>query len=228
MSPILVVVITSVFVAYLIYYTRSHRQRLAARRQANALPQLSSVGMAGGGAAPLVEGSAVRVIGTTRAVQPLTSPISGQPCVAWRVRVTVDRYVAPEAAPINQTQTMEFFIDRPGEPSVTIDGAYVRLDVPPETRETYDGARAEQFFQQHGLPIRAVLGSEIEETIVRVGARVMVAGSVLLDGAAAAPSGGYLHTGAGATASHAYRSDGAPAIRLAGNAQQPLVIASVR
>lgn len=203
MSPILVVVITSVFVAFLVYYSRSYRERLAARRQANALPQLSSMGVGGGGAAPLAAGTGVRVVGHARAQQPLISPISGQQCVAWRVRVTVDRYEAPGVPPINQTQTTEFIIDRPGEPSVTIDGSFVRLDVPAETRETYDGARAEQFFQRNGLPIRAVLGSEIEETVVRVGAHVMVAGSVLLDG-------------------------GAPAIRLAGNPQQPLVIATIK
>jgi hypothetical protein len=200
-APILVVVITAVFVGYLIYYSRSHRERLAARRHANALPELSG----GNAGAPITEGAAVRVVGAVRAVQPLESPISGQQCVAYRVRVKVDQYEVPGAQPIDDAFTTQFMIDRPGEPPVIVDGSHVRLDVRPQTRETYDGARAERYFQMRGLPIRAVLGSDIEETVVLVGARVMVAGSVLLDGGT--PGGGM--------------------IRLAGNAHQPLVIASV-
>ncbi|MFT3700320.1 MAG: hypothetical protein QM831_44660 [Kofleriaceae bacterium] len=162
------------------------------------------------------EGEVVRVTGIVRGTgQLLEAPISAKPCVMYRSRVMSAGGLVRRAFKAQESFAMtEFVIERDSDGKlIAIDGAHALLDLPqlklpsPSTSAEHD--RREKFLALHG--IRSNNGGVFEEVIVEDGMRVSIAGLVMKDIGDVADEVGY-------------REGGSETLRLAGNADHPLVI----
>jgi hypothetical protein len=191
--------------------TRTMLERRRARRELEARPVLT---------AGVAEGEIVRVTGVVRVLdETLEAPLSGQVCVVVRSRVTAGGNLARRAiVPRESFRMVAFVLDRPEGP-VSIEGEHALLDLPPLKLPAPRGLnsderiRRERFLALHGLKPRTGGRALFSETIVEPGARITVAGLVMKD---PVPPSTQEELG--------FRDAAAPALRLAGNRDHPLVI----
>jgi len=183
-------------------------ERVRARRALREKPVL---------AASSPEGTWVRVTGVVRvADETLVAPLSGVTCVVFRARITAGRNLARRAVrPREQLVMVPFVLDRGAEGTVAIEGRHVLLDVPRRNLRKLDRARGNQFALAQGVSLKDAARAIYEETVVEPGAMVSVAGLMMKD-PATEPAPVSTELG--------FREAPPPALRLAGNADHPLVI----
>lgn len=162
------------------------------------------------------EGEVVRVTGVVRGTgQLLIAPISARPCVIYRSRVMSAGGLVRRAFMPQQSFAMtEFVLERDSDgKAIAIDGTHALLDVPPlklgspKTSEEHE--RRDRFLALYN--IRSNAGGVFEEVVVEDGMRVTIAGLVMKDIGDVTDEVGY-------------REGGGETLRLAGNAEHPLVI----
>jgi hypothetical protein len=184
-------------------------ERRRARRELREKPALVAASR---------EGTWVRVTGVVRVdEQTLEAPLSGVTCVVFRARITAGRHLARRAArPTQQLAMVPFVLDRGAEGAVSIEGEHALLDLPPRDLRKADRARRDRFALAQGVSLKEAARAIYEETVVEPGAVIAVAGMVMKDPVTAPP-----------TAELGFRDAPPPALRLAGNADHPLVIGAV-
>jgi len=164
------------------------------------------------------DGTFARVTGTVRVVDELVvAPLSGVECVVARSRVRIaNTWRLPRRR--EQFAMVSFVVDRDGEPPVAIEGVHARLDVTPlplaapRGMSSPERSRREALLRRVRLPLTAMATARFEETVVRPGDRITIAGLVMLD------------PGAPPTGELGHRDAPPSRLRLAGNADHPLVI----
>ena len=167
------------------------------------------------------EGTVVRVTGVVRVLErTLEAPLSGATCVVARSRVRAGGGIARRAVrPRESFAMVPFLLERP-EGTVSIEGAHALLDLEPIALGHHLGkasaarARREHFLLLHGFKMRESVRALFEETIVGPGMTVTIAGLMMKD-PLVEPSG---------EVELGFRDAAAPSLRLAGNADHPLVI----
>ena len=169
------------------------------------------------------EGTVVRVTGTVRvADMKLVAPLSAVECVVVRSRVGSMAGMAARAVrPKEWFAMVPFVLERAGEPPIAVEGEHALLDVEPQKLPRPHGpasperARRMQLLLKLGLKPTEVARATYEEVVVTAGMRVSVAGLMMLDPAAAPPP---------TTAELGFRDLAPASLRIAGNAEHPLVI----
>ena len=162
------------------------------------------------------DGSVVRVTGIVKMLEPLTAPLSGKPCVVYVSRVDPTNWVVRGAARRGLRETTvvsPFLVDRGPEGMVLVEGSHAILDWPPQKLKPRDRIREEQFMLASGVPLKERARARFEETIIEEGARVSVAGLIMLD-PAEAPT----------PEERSFRDAPAASLRLTGNVDHPLAI----
>ena len=172
------------------------------------------------------EGTVVRVTGVVRALdRTLEAPLSGARCVVVRSRVTAggSRITRQALVPRESFAMVPFIIERP-EGNVSIEGEHALLDLPPvklpalRNLTSPERSRRELFLRSQGL--RTDRRALFAETIVEPGMTVSIAGLMMKDLAADAIEP-VIAPGAG---ERGFRDAPPTSLRLAGNADHPLVI----
>ncbi len=151
------------------------RNRIKARRLLVGTPRMLSDGR---------EGTIMRLTGTVRALEPLlTSPLSRQPCVAYRARAVDLRQALGTPFPFGQPtsyQTVKiqsFAIVRPNEPEVVVEASYAEFDLPFVKLQL--SARDEQaFFFAHKVIATGGAG-HFDEVVVADGDPITIAGTLV-------------------------------------------------
>lgn len=187
--------------------TRKLLARRAVRRELRERPPLDG---------KTAEGSVVRVTGTVRVLEPLTAPLSGKPCAVYCARVDATNWIVRGAARRGLrevTGVSPFLVDRGPEGTVLVDGSHAVLDVPAHSLHKGDWQRQEQFMLANGVPVKERSRARFEEMLVEDGARVSVAGLIMLDPAEAPGA-----------EERAFRDAPPPSLRLTGNVDHPLAI----
>jgi hypothetical protein len=192
-------------------------ERRQARKQLAARPALGT---------QTPEGTLVRVTGVVRACdRTLVAPLSGEACVVSRARMWVgNTYVRRAVKPRESFAMVAFELVRDGEPPVRVEGNRALLDLSthklrrPRGKASPERARREQLLLEHAIPHAQLRHARFDETIVREGDRVSVVGLMMLDDALVAPPASEL----------GFRDRAQAAVRIAGNADHPLVIGEPR
>lgn len=182
-------------------------ERRRARRELAGAPPLG---------ADTRDGTIVRVTGRVRVVQEVVvAPLSGVECVVARSRVQVSKW-RPKRR--EQFAMVSFVLERDGEPPIAVEGVHARLDVSPlplaapRGMKSPERTRREELLRRVRLPLTAMATATFEETVVRAGDRITIAGLVMLD-PGVVPTGELGHR------------DAPPSrLRIAGNVDHPLVI----
>jgi len=189
-----------------LYGIRGVIERRRARRELRALPRLT---------ADTAEGTIARVVGRVRVIdEVVVAPLTEIECVVSRSRVELgDDYASKGKRVHEQFAMVPFSLERDGDGPIRIEGVRAELDMPvlPGSRQP-ERARREELLRRLGLPREYWRAARFEETAVRAGDRVWIAGLVMLD-PGEAPTGELGHR------------DATPSrLRIAGNADHPLVI----
>lgn len=161
------------------------------------------------------EGSTARVTGIARvATQTLQAPLSGRECVVARSRVYVRADWAGYAVrPRERMAMVEFLVDQGADCIVRIEGTHAWLDLSPTNLEGSDGDRRRMLMDELDIKDADRSNPRFEETLVAPGDRVSIAGLVMKD-VVAEPLPG----------ERGFREGQTTRLRLAGNAEHPLVI----
>jgi len=188
---------------------RRRVERRRVRKELRALPALE---------AGTPDGARVKVTGVVRAIEPLTAPLSGRACVAFRARAEIPTlggatYPTPIQNRFELLEMSPFTIDRGTDGTVLVDGSHSLLDLPVVTDTVAE--LCEKFLVGRGLTVRDASSARFEETILEAGMTVTVTGLLQHD-VATAPS----------AAERDFRAAHAPTLRLTGNAEHPLAIGS--
>ena len=165
----------------------------------------------------LPEGRSARVTGVVRpSADLLEAPLSGRRCVAFRTRVDVRmwlirRMINNVPGIVERSEVRDFEIECDDGAVVTIAGSHVLLDLDPLVLPPLNDPRRAAFLREHRIHA-PIPPDDFEEVVVEPGARVTVAGQLLLDGAAPQPGQelGFRE--------HAHHR------RLVGNKQHPILI----
>lgn len=186
--------------------------RVRARRRLVGTPLLLGDGR---------EGTYVKLTGVVRVLgNPLVAPLSRQPCVAYRSRAYELRQSYRSPFPVGQPidyQTVRiqaFALVRPNERDVHVEGTFAELDLAP-VRLAIDRARMQAFFRAHRVIATGGCG-HLDETVVRDGDRVTIAGTLVAELDIAST-----------TDERGFRDDGPRRLVLLGDAEHPLVIGAV-
>ena len=173
--------------------------------------------------ASIAEGTVVRVTGVVRVLErTLEAPLSGATCVVVRSQVRAKGFGLAALRPKETVTMVPFLLEREGEGTVSIEGVHVLLDLKPlslarpHRKNETERARRQQFVLAHGFNTRQARRAAFAfwETIVEPGMTVSVAGLMMKDVGEPPPVGEEL----------GFRDTAAPARRLAGNVEHPLVI----
>ncbi len=163
------------------------------------------------------EGTVVRATGIVRVLdRTLIAPLSGIECVVVRSRVTTGRGAM---APSEVFAMVPFLLER-ADGTVSIEGAHALLDLDPIARvgkrakSPADSARRDAFVLAQGVDRKRAARAIFAETVVEPGMTVTVAGLMMKDVIEAPVE----------TDERGFREAGPVALRLAGNADHPLVI----
>ncbi len=177
----------------------------------------------------VVEGEIVRVTGVVRALdEKLVAPLSGTSCVVLRSRVSAGLGFTRKARWWRETFAMVPFVIERAEGNVSIEGEHALLDLPPldlprRFKLTEDQRRRrDAFLRSHQLPARNWWGEYFYfETVLVPGTTVSVAGLVMKDVAGDELDPALAPVVAG---ERGFRDGPPTSLRLAGNAEHPLVI----
>ncbi len=164
----------------------------------------------------LVDRTLGTVIGTVKALdEQLTAPLSGTPCVMHRslVRVTHDTpckaYVKPGEY-VLASQIVEFVLDT-GRREVIVSGSHAEMVMAERRVRQVQLARTTELLTLRSVEVDP-LKARFFETVVALGARIVVQGIVHVEAANDAPG------------EHGYR-DAPTTTRIIGDAAHPLAIA---
>lgn len=168
------------------------------------------------------EDAIVRATGIVRATSYVTAPLSRQPCVAARVRI-YPVHMRPE--PYEHFEMVPFVLERDGEPPIAIASERAQLDIAPSLRMLASAERDPDGDPRNDLLSELDVAAEdrrdatFEETIIRDGDRIAIAGVVVLDPVQAEAWG-----------ERGYRDDVRDVrgtVRLVGSARHPLAISAL-
>ena len=140
------------------------------------------------------EGKPVKIAGVAASVaDPMIAPFSGQPCVAYRVRVVASSERDYRQL-LDEHRAVTFLVtDTTGH--ARLEGAEVKLAVETETVVAVDGAAVPPpavvaLLQAHGLPPLGAEALTVEEAVIAIGAPVEAFGcaELALDPGGVAPN----------------------------------------
>jgi hypothetical protein len=165
--------------------------------------------------AAATEGGIVRVTGRVRiGTHCFDAPLSNRKCAAYRIRIyglsggfSNDRELRYE-----EMQVVPFEIERPDGTRVAIDSKHARLDMPHLPLPPGSEARCSELLTARRLSYK-LKKVDFEETVVTDEMRLSVAGLLMKDSALDPDA-----------AERGFRDGQAPAMRIAGNAQHPIII----
>jgi hypothetical protein len=126
------------------------------------------------------DGALVKLTGIVRtreAAERLMSPITNIRCVALRIRAQARRGLDPRAKLVEKIDYKPFEIED-AEGRVSIDPTEVLFDVPPMKEGKPDASRRASVLADLGHPSANTEKSNIEETVVEIGATVTIAGTL--------------------------------------------------
>ncbi|HEY4058877.1 MAG TPA: hypothetical protein VGM39_19820 [Kofleriaceae bacterium] len=186
--------------------TRNFRARLRARWELRAIPPLDD-------ASP--DGARVKVTGRVRALETLHAPLSGKACVAYRsvCGVGASGKHRQDGVEAIEERTALFALERGTDPSVIVDGSHAVIDFPVVPKRAFSSERTQQFLAENGVGLMRSAHATFKETIAEIDVSVVVAGTVMRD-APLEPTMAETH----------FRDSAPPTVRLAGNAEHPLLI----
>lgn len=127
------------------------------------------------------DGAIVKVTGVVKMREHgerFVSPLSETRCVILRLRVLVRHGVNPRAKLVEDVKIMPFVVeDQDGK--VLVDAEHAVLDIPPvKVSQATAGPRKGQVLADLGHESANSKASEVEETVVEVGATITVAGTL--------------------------------------------------
>lgn len=126
------------------------------------------------------DGAMVKVTGVVRMREHgerFVSPLSENRCVVLRLRVLVRHGVDPRAKLVEKLEIMPFVLeDEDGK--LLVDAQHALLDIPPVKQSRSAGPRKSQLLTDLGYDNANSGASDIEETLVEVGGRVTIAGTL--------------------------------------------------
>lgn len=126
------------------------------------------------------DGSMVKVSGVVRMREHgerFVSPLSENRCVVLRLRLQVRHGVNPRAKLVEKLDIMPFVLED-DDGKLLVDAPLALLDVPPVKQSRSAGPRKNQVLTDLGYDTANSGASDIEETLVEVGARVTIAGTL--------------------------------------------------
>ncbi|MDQ3335445.1 MAG: hypothetical protein M4D80_09790 [Myxococcota bacterium] len=126
------------------------------------------------------DGAMVKVTGVVRMREHgerFMSPLSENRCVVLRLRVQVRHGVDPRAKLIEDFKIMPFLVED-ADGKLLVDAEHALLDIPPVKQTSKATPRKSQLLTELGHEEASSSASEIEETLVEVGATVTVAGTL--------------------------------------------------
>ena len=179
----------------------------ASRRQARKL-----LGSTAWLADDSADGSMVKVTGVVRMREHgerFISPLSENRCVVLRLRVLVRHGRNPSAKLVEKLDIMPFVIeDEDGK--LLVDAPVALLDMAPVKQSRHVGPRKNQLLVDLGYDTANSGASEFEETLVEVGARVTIAGTLAKQPPRPEDAAGYRDTD--------------PPLRIVGSKEHPIAI----
>jgi hypothetical protein len=126
------------------------------------------------------DGAMVKVTGVVRMREHgerFVSPLSENRCVVQRLRVQVRHGVDPRAKLIEDFKIMPFLVED-AEGKLLVDAEHALLDIPPIKQTNKATPRKGAVLTELGHENASSTKSEIEETLVEVGATITVAGTL--------------------------------------------------
>jgi hypothetical protein len=159
-----------------------------------------------------VDGAQVKVTGIVKVREHgerFVSPLSENRCVVLRLRVLVRRGQGPGGKLVEDFKIMPFILEADAG-RVRVDASHAMLDIGPVSLSRSVWPRKNQLLIALGYETANSMKSEFEETIVELGQKVTIAGTL----AKQTPTAGQ---------AAAYR-DTYPAIRIIGTKDRPIAI----
>ena len=157
------------------------------------------------------DGAMVKTVGVVRMREHgerFVSPLSENRCVALRVRVLVRHGRDPRAKLVEDFKIMPFILDADGE-KILVDAEHALLDIAP-LKTTKLTPRKNTLLTELGYDSANSQASEFEETMVEVGTRVTIAGTLANQPPKPEDAKGYRDTD--------------PPVRLVGTKDHPIAI----
>jgi len=127
------------------------------------------------------DGALVKVTGTVKMLEHgerFVSPISETRCVVLRMRVLVRHGQSPRAKLVENFEIKPFVVEDEEGGKMNVEATEALLDIAPLKPSTKPNPRKAQYLMQLGFGDANTTRSEFEETLVEVGARVIVAGKL--------------------------------------------------
>lgn len=177
MKPLRIVLLIGAAIALIISLAWSFLTRMPGASRGRARKLLASADWLG---AESKDGELVKVTGVVRtrdAAERLMSPISNIRCVALRVRVQARRGIDPRAKYVEKIDHKPFDIED-ADGRVAIDPTEVLFDVAPLRQSKPDASGRSTVLADVGHADANTAKSNIEETVLEIGARITVAGTL--------------------------------------------------
>jgi hypothetical protein len=127
------------------------------------------------------DGSPVKIMGVVRMREHgerFVSPISETRCVVLRVRVLVRHGRDPRAKLVEKLEIKPFLVEDGDGDKHLVDATHVLLDIAPVKLSNKINPRKNQLLMELGFANANSMQSEFEETLVELGVRVTVAGTL--------------------------------------------------
>jgi hypothetical protein len=210
--PTGLVLVAAALVAGAIATTRTIVERRRTRRVLRAKPALD---------ATLAEGTEVRATGTVRALgATIEAPLSARRCVAYRARLQPTAGIVGLASrPKEAVGIVPFALDRLDGTSIVIESEHALIvDLPPTQLGPDAVARCERFAIARAVASGDRRRARYEEIVVEDGMVVMVSGLLMKDPVEEPAT----------EDQRGYRDSLPVKLRLAGNADHPIVIGGAR